>query len=133
MSVALTPHRLEVVARRAVPESPRRAALDVLEHLRDGRFQRSLSLIVAATSVASGLEVGYEHYKGSYSNPVMYSPVLLSAALAGAGAAAVFSRSAAKTLSARGERRVAGGWRHRARLSYSGDRAKARRLAPSGH
>lgn len=95
--MALTPHRLEVVARRAVPESPRRAALDVLEHLRDGRFQRSLSLIVAATSVASGLEVGYEHYKGSYSNPVMYSPVLLSAALAGAGAAAVFSRSAAKT------------------------------------
>jgi hypothetical protein len=71
--------------------------LNALEHLRDGRFQRSLSLIVAATSVASGLEVGYEHYKGSYSNPVMYSPVLLSAALAATGAAAVFSRKAAKT------------------------------------
>ncbi len=68
-----------------------------LEHLRDGRFQRSLSFIVAVTSVASGLEVGYEHYKGSYSNVVMYSPVLLSAALASAGAAAVFSRSVART------------------------------------
>lgn len=68
-----------------------------LEHIRDGRFQRSLSLIVAATSVASGIEVGYEHYKGSYSNPVMYSPVILSAALAAAGAAAVLSRRAATT------------------------------------
>src|SRR5579863_7801510 len=71
---------------------------NALEHIRDGRFQRSLSFIVAATSVASGLEVGYEHYKGSYSNPVMYSPVVLSAALAAAGAAAVFSRRAATTV-----------------------------------
>lgn len=29
----------------------------------------------------SGLEVTYEHYKGSYSNPVMYTPLLLSGAL----------------------------------------------------
>ena len=57
----------------------------VLEHLRKGCFQRSLCLVVATTSVASGLEVGYEHYKGSYSNPVMYTPVVLSGALAGAG------------------------------------------------
>ncbi|MGH9560726.1 MAG: hypothetical protein ACRD3S_04660, partial [Terracidiphilus sp.] len=48
--------------------------------------------------MASGLEVGYEHYKGSYSNPVMYTPVILSGALAGAGAAAVFSRRAATTV-----------------------------------
>ena len=68
---------------------------NTLVHIRDGRFQRSLSFIVAATSVASGLEVGYEHYKGSYSNLVMYSPVILSGALAAAGAAAVFRRRAA--------------------------------------
>ena len=97
MSVALTLHRPGGFTQPTMPETLRPVALDVLEHLRDGRFQRSLSFIVAATSVASGLEVGYEHYKGSYSNPVMYSPVLLSAALAGAGAAAVFSRKAAKT------------------------------------
>lgn len=70
----------------------------VSEHIRDGRFQRSLSLIVAVTSVASGLEVGYEHYKGSYSNLVMYSPVILSGTLAAAGAAAVFSRRAATSV-----------------------------------
>jgi hypothetical protein len=58
----------------------------------------SLCLIVSATSVASGLEVGYEHYKGSYSNPVMYTPVALSAALAASGLLGVFSRLAARTL-----------------------------------
>jgi len=69
-----------------------------LEHLRKGCFQRSLCLIVATTSVASGLEVGYEHYKGSYSNPVMYTPVVLSGALAGAGLLGTFSRLAARTV-----------------------------------
>jgi hypothetical protein len=67
------------------------------ERMRDGRFQRSLSFVVAATSAVSGIEVGYEHYKGSYSNPVMYTPVLLSGTLAIAGVAGVFSRRAAQT------------------------------------
>jgi hypothetical protein len=69
-----------------------------LEHLRQGAFQRSLCLVVSATSVASGLEVGYEHYKGSYSNPVMYTPVALSGALAGAALLGVFSGTAARTI-----------------------------------
>lgn len=71
--------------------------LAALEHLRDGRFQRSLSLIVAATSIVSGIEVSYEHYKGSYSNPVMYSPVIMSGILAVAGIAGICSRRAAGT------------------------------------
>lgn len=70
----------------------------VLEHLREGCFQRSLCLIVSLTSVASGLEVGYEHYKGSYSNPVMYTPVILSGALAGSGLLGVFNDRAARTV-----------------------------------
>lgn len=72
-------------------------ARTVLNHMRQGRFQRSLSLMVAATSAVSGLEVGYEHYRGSYSNPVMYTPVILSGVLTVAGAAAFFSRRAAET------------------------------------
>src|SRR5215475_10590721 len=71
---------------------------EALEHIQHGCFQRSLSLLVAVTSVASGLEVGYEHYKGSYSNPVMYTPVVLSGVLAGAGLLGVFSRVAARTV-----------------------------------
>ncbi len=72
-------------------------AQSALTHIQHGTFQRSLSLLVAGTSVVSGLEVGYEHYRGGYSNPVMYTPVLLSAALAVASVAAVFSRHAATT------------------------------------
>jgi len=65
--------------------------------IREGRFQRSLSLLTAATSVISGLEVAYEHYRGSYSNRVMYTPIILSLVLACAGFAGFFSRRAART------------------------------------
>lgn len=75
---------IERAAKRRLSNSGARAVSEMLEHIRQGCFQRSLSLIVATTSVASGLEVGYEHYKGSYSNPVMYTPVILSGALASA-------------------------------------------------
>lgn len=66
--------------------------------IREGRFQRSLALLTAATSVFSGLEVAYEHYRGSYSRRVMYTPVILSGVLAVAGIAAFFSRRAARTV-----------------------------------
>jgi hypothetical protein len=78
-------------------EPVRSLAKSALEHIRQGCFQRSLCAVVSITSVASGLEVGYEHYKGSYSNPVMYTPVLLSSALASAGALGVVSRWCART------------------------------------
>lgn len=66
--------------------------------VREGRFQRWLSLIAAASSAASGVEVAYEHYKGSYSRRIMYTPVILSGVLAGAGLAGFFSRRAAVTV-----------------------------------
>ncbi|HVT97894.1 MAG TPA: hypothetical protein VHE33_10320, partial [Acidobacteriaceae bacterium] len=74
MSFVLT-NELERAAKRTLPEPMGELSANVLEHLRRGCFQRGLCLVVAVTSVASGLEVGYEHYKGSYSNPVMYTPV----------------------------------------------------------
>lgn len=89
---------LEKTAKRTLPKLPAKAVTNMLEHLRQGCFQRSLCLIVSVTSVASGLEVGYEHYKGSYSNPVMYTPVILSGALAGSGVLGVFSRWSARTV-----------------------------------
>jgi hypothetical protein len=97
--------------------------------IREGRFQRSLSLLTAGTSIVSGLEVAYEHYRGSYSRRVMYTPVILSALLAAAGIAGFFSRRAARTVlrlvsvatladamigfyfHVRGIKRKPGGWR----------------------
>ena len=68
------------------------------EHIREGRFQRSLALIAGLSSVLSGLEVAYEHYRGSYSRRIMYTPVILSGALLGAGLWAFKSKRAARTL-----------------------------------
>ncbi len=65
---------------------------------REGRFQRWLSLIAGLSSILSGLEVAYEHYRGGYSRRVMYSPVILSAGLTAAGIAGFFSRRAARTV-----------------------------------
>src|SRR5438874_2924401 len=70
----------------------------VLQHIREGRFQRSLSLITAFSSLMSGLEVTYEHYIGSYSQRIMYTPVFVSIALCIAGVWGVFNRWAARIL-----------------------------------
>jgi hypothetical protein len=97
VSFALTT-ALEGGAKRILPAPFSAPVTTALEHLRKGCFQRSLCLLVSATSIASGIEVGYEHYKGSYSNPVMYTPVILSGALASASLLGVFSRGAARTI-----------------------------------
>lgn len=75
-----------------VPKGVRREGLVLEHHIREGRFQRSLALIAALSSLLSGLEVTCEHYRGSYSQQVMYSPVILSAALAVAGVAGAANR-----------------------------------------
>jgi hypothetical protein len=66
------------------------------EALREGCFQRWLSLIAGASAVLSGIEVAYEHYRGSYSRRVMYTPVVLSGAMTVAGIAGFASKKAAK-------------------------------------
>jgi hypothetical protein len=75
---------------------PEQDAEIVASHVREGRFQCSLSLVTAGASLISGLEVTYEHYRGSYSRRVMYTPVILSVVLSMAALAAVFSRRAAR-------------------------------------
>jgi hypothetical protein len=67
-------------------------------HVREGRFQRSLALTAGLSSVIAGLEVTYEHYRGSYGQRIMYTPVVCSGALLLAGVSAAFSRKAARTL-----------------------------------
>jgi hypothetical protein len=65
--------------------------------IREGRFQRWLSLIAGAASTLGGVEAALQHYKGSYSRRIMYTPVALSVVLAAAGIAGFFSRRAART------------------------------------
>ena len=83
---------------------PRKAPMkfeDLLDHvLRDvshGRFERSLSGLTAVSAMVTGAEVFLEHYKGSFGNKWMWSPVLLTPPLVVAGIGGVFSRRWAKT------------------------------------
>lgn len=71
-----------------------RADLEV----REGRFQRWLSLIAGLSSILSGLEVTYSHYRAGFGRKVMYTPVIFSGALMAAGIAGFFSRRAARTV-----------------------------------
>lgn len=82
----------------AVPGRLARDGEDVDLALREGRFQRWLSLVAALSSALSGLEVAYEHYKGSYGGKIMYTPVILSGALFVAGVAGFADKRAAKSV-----------------------------------
>lgn len=97
--------------------------------IREGRFQKSLALIAGLSSILSGLEVAYEHYRGSYGQRIMYSPVILSPLLLAAGIWGYFSKRAARGIlpvvsgvtlldslvgfafHVRGVQRKPGGWR----------------------
>lgn len=73
--------------------------IDTIEqHIREGQFQRSLAFITAFSSIMGGLEVAYEHYRGSYSQRIMYTPVFLSALLGVVSFASIFSRKVARTV-----------------------------------
>ncbi|MGZ3584478.1 MAG: hypothetical protein ACXWP6_17965 [Ktedonobacterales bacterium] len=75
-----------------------RDTVAVDQHIREGRFQRSLALVAGISALLGGLEVTYEHYRGSYSQRIMYSPVLLSPPLLIAGVWGAFNRRVARTL-----------------------------------
>lgn len=64
--------------------------------IREGRFQRWLALIAGASSALSGIEVAYEHYKGSYSRRIMYSPLIASGVLCAVGIFGFANRDAAR-------------------------------------
>ena len=68
------------------------------QYIREGRFQRSLSLITAFSSLLAGLEVTYEHYRGSYGQQIMYTPVIISPILTIAGILGAVNRKAARTI-----------------------------------
>jgi hypothetical protein len=91
-------YRLSEATRPPVRSAAWFLAADIDSHVREGRFQKWLALVAGLSSVLSGLEVTYEHYRGSYSRRIMYTPVILSGALMVAGVWSFKSRRAAKTV-----------------------------------
>jgi hypothetical protein len=70
----------------------------ILKDFRRGRMQRLLSAATAASALPLGLEIYVNHYSGSFGNKWMWTPVVLSPALAAAGVAGVASERAARTV-----------------------------------
>ena len=83
--------------KRRQARSERHLIDHVLRDVSHGRFERSLSGLTAVSALVTGAEVYLEHYKGSFGNKWMRSPVVLTPPLVAAGVAGLFSRRAAKT------------------------------------
>jgi len=70
----------------------------LVANLREGRVQRSLSAATAFSALPLGLEIYFEHFRGSFGDKWMWTPVALTPALTAAGVAGVCSRRAATTV-----------------------------------
>jgi hypothetical protein len=68
-----------------------------LGDLRRGRVQRALAAATALSALPLGAEIYFEHFRGSFGDKWMWTPVVLSPALTAAGVAAVRSERAART------------------------------------
>lgn len=81
--------------RRSTP--PERAASRWWRNVRSGRMQRTLAGATAASALPLGIEIYFEHFRGSFGDKWMWTPVALSPALTAAGVAGVRSERAART------------------------------------
>jgi hypothetical protein len=62
-----------------------------------GRFERSLSGLTAIAAAVTTSEIYIEHYKASFGNKMMWSPIIVTPPLIVAGVGGVFSKKWAKT------------------------------------
>ncbi|EUA54692.1 hypothetical protein I553_1525 [Mycobacterium xenopi 4042] len=68
----------------------------VLRNIAHGRFERSLSGLTAFAAVVTTAEVYAEHYRASFGNKWMWSPIAVTPPVVVAGVAGVFSKRWAK-------------------------------------
>lgn len=96
---------LELIGRRRLTPAllPRRKA--TAEHVIDywlrnvshGRFERAMSGLTAFSAVITTVEVWFEHYRASFGDPWMWTPILVTPPVVASGIAGIFSKKVAKT------------------------------------
>jgi hypothetical protein len=69
----------------------------LLENIRAGRMQKLLAATTAFSVPPLAFEIYLEHYKGSFGDKWMWTPIVLTPPLTAAGVAGVFSERVAKT------------------------------------
>ncbi len=85
---------------RAKHQPPRRREhrIDrIVKDIEHGRFERSLSGMTAFAALVTTSEVYIEHYRASFGNKMMWSPIIVTPPVMIAGIGGVFSRKWAKT------------------------------------
>lgn len=70
----------------------------VVADVEHGRFERSLSGLTAVAALVTTAEIYFEHYKASFGNKWMWSPIVVTPPVMIAGIGGVFSRRWAKTV-----------------------------------
>jgi len=75
---------------------PKQLAERALYDVAHGRFERSLAGLTAMAAVVTTAEIYFEHYKASFGNKWMWSPVVVTPPVVVAGIGGVFSRHWAK-------------------------------------
>lgn len=101
-----------------------------LYNVSHGRFERSLSALTAVGALVTTAEIYFEHYKASFGDKWMWSPIVVTPPVVVAGVGGVFSRRWAKVwlpitagiytangllgeyFHARGVARKPGGWKN---------------------
>ncbi len=68
-----------------------------LANVREGRMQKLLAATTAFSVPPLAFEIYVEHYKGSFGDKWMWTPIALTPAVTAAGVAGVFSERAART------------------------------------
>ena len=76
--------------------SSRRHVRRAVRNLRRGRLQRTLSGFAAMSALPLATDIYLEHYRGSFGNKMMWSPLAATPPLVAAGVAGVFSERAAR-------------------------------------
>lgn len=93
----LLPGRRESALERLTPDEVEHFIDFWSRNIEQGRFERALSGITAISAVLVAFEVYYEHYKGSFGNKMMWSPIVVTPPIVASGIAGIFSRRVAKT------------------------------------
>jgi hypothetical protein len=80
------------------PKAPQGRLPRWIWNLRAGRLQRTLAATAAVSGLPLGLEMYLEHYKGSFGDIWMWSPIVTSPLVSAAGVAGMSSPRAARTV-----------------------------------
>jgi hypothetical protein len=69
----------------------------LVSNIEHGRFERSLSGLTAFAAALTTAEIYLEHYRASFGNKMMWSPIVVTPPVMIAGIGGIFSRRWAKT------------------------------------